>query len=196
LTPAQILAAALDAAGQAGTAHLSLEMRGNGAAAEAAMNMAPHGGSATLTHSSMELNYLVANHDVYLSGNEQFWSPAGPVALDLARVDGRWIWAPADAPRSGSVAGLVGTRSVVDDLLALSGKLTRPSVGARTGTTITLQGTLPRGAINIGAAGGARATLSVSTTAPYYPVRLAYTSLSSVSVVLSFADWGDRAGPS
>jgi hypothetical protein len=196
LTPAQILKTSLAAARQAGSGHLTLVIKGRGATVEFAVNMGAHGGTATFTEGASKLKFLVANHDIYLSGNEQYWSPMGAVDLNLTRLDGRWLWAPADDGSFVGVTGLVSTTAVVDDYLALLGKITGPPSSAHEGSTIALQGLLPS-TNAIDETPGGYATLSVSTTAPYYPTRLVYMwPTGAASVVISFSGWGEKVAPS
>jgi hypothetical protein len=195
MTPAQILNTSLAAARRAGSGHLTLVIDGGGATVDLAVNMGAHGGTATFTEGARKIELLVVNHDIYLNGNEQYWSPTGAVNLNLTRLDGRWLWAPADAGSFAGVTGLVSTTAVVDDYLALVGEITESAPDAPGGSTIALLGALPINAI--GGPPGALATLEVSTAAPYYPTRLSYTSSTGgISVVISFSDWGEKVAPS
>jgi hypothetical protein len=193
MTAAQILGASLAAARQAGSGRLTMVINGGGATVEFAADMGGRGGTTTLTEGSTELEYLVTNHDVYRNGDEQYWSQKGSVALGLTRLDGRWVWTPMGTQGPGAAGASVSTTAVVDDYLALSGPISAPAPAGGPASAMSLQGALPRTAALFEMAPGARATLSVSTTAPYYPTRLSYSwPGGAASVVISFTDWGEQ----
>ena len=93
----------------------------------------------------------------------------------------KWFSDPVSAP---GVRVLFGYSAVSVDLGTLA--LTHPTIASATSTDVTLTGGFPAGGGAPGYLIGESMTLTVSGTAPYYPIRLGFSS----SATETFAGWG------
>jgi hypothetical protein len=187
-SPAQVLSAALAAAGREGGVHVHDVSAGDKQSVVSDYYIGADAGRQVVVSGSSRATILVTGGRGYVRGNAGglglVLGLTGSVAQQLANT---WIsFSPGDAPYAAVVQDDTLSSEITD--LTLTGTLSR-SLGTVAGAAVvSVSGLLPPSAV--GTTSPAPATLAVSR-ASSLPVRLLIHS-SQVTETVTFTDWGSH----
>lgn len=182
----QILQETLDAARQAGSAHVQISGQIGGHTLTAQADIGPNGGAETVQSGTDHAQIIVVGGAGYLNGSYGFLlNDMGVPSAAAASYADKWIAVPDSG---GSQVGLTGP-AVFDDLLPITDPALRPT--ANTGV-VELAGVLPPTAQDVSNPAGAPAVLDVSRSFPYQPVSLTFSDPHGGQYQYVFTAWGEH----
>jgi hypothetical protein len=149
----------------------------------------PNGGVLRASDGASTDEFELTRATVYVRGAAGALVDLGVATGVAKRYADRWVSSPAGStPNIFAIRALLQDRSWLAMLsLAHVVKFTeRPLY-------VSLTGTLPSSAILPAGAAGTRATLTISTSAPYWPLGLYFSSTSGLVATLTFIHWGRAA---
>jgi hypothetical protein len=194
LTGSQLLQRSLEAAGKAGTVHVTAAEDRGGEVVKAAIDLSPSGGTETVSFADQSVEVISVGASVFLRADSAFLSAAlGASGAVASEYSGRWISMPAGTQEPTQTAQQLETPTVINDLLRLVGPISKGTGPAR--GQVTLVGTVANNPFNEGSGAGDRGTLTVSTGAPFLPLALSFSDPENGSTQFAFTDWGERFAP-
>ena len=180
------LNAALEAARQAGTAHIEVTAsNGVGQIMTSQGDFTPGGGRQVVNFGFGNLECVVSDGKGYLRGDYQaLVHLLGISPADATQYADKWI----EGPDNGAF-GLSGD-VVINDLLQLDNPSTNVGAGSA-GNVISITGQTPDGAQSVGSQPGLQATLDVSEASPHYPDSLTVIGQNGTRITYTFSRWGE-----
>lgn len=188
---AQMMHRSLAAAAKAGSAHATVSTSGAGQTVMASIDFSPAGGTETATLGAQTMTVVAVGGMLYMRADPSFLAQTLDVSNAVAsQYGGRWISFPTDDQGLAQMVGQLKTSVVVSDLLTLAGPITK--VGVQRGGRIALQGKLADNSYNDGSGAGDVTTLTVSTSAPFYPLSISYSDPDNGTTEMTFSHWGEH----
>jgi hypothetical protein len=186
--PDQILQASLAAARKADALQLTQSQSAGGQSSTSTVYVGTNGADISTSGAgvAIDVKLVLVNSKVYLKASGLFWS----VLLNSnvnKRLLAHWIVVPPSNADISKLTSGLNLPELVSSLFALRSPISETKSGSA--ATVTLRGTLPDTAINSGDGAGDVATLVVSTTAPFYPVRISFDDKKSGPATMSFSNW-------
>jgi hypothetical protein len=192
--PGQILQASPTAATTADATQLTESAQ----SADSTIYVGPNGANISDTGSGTSVGFDVAivlvNSKIYMKGGGTFWSLLLDSNVSKSPLLAHWIEVPPTNPGVSKLTSGLDMHGLVSSLIALSGPISETSSGSGSAPTVTLQGKLPATPTNLGDGAGDLATLTVSTTAPFYPVGISFQDKQNGSTTISFTSWDKTQG--
>lgn len=192
LTADQVMQKMVTAARHARTAHVEISQNLGGANLYGVMDISNAGGlmSLTATGANGKLEGIAIGDSLYIKGSSDLLSLMGfPDSIGSQYAD-QWISVPTDSPGVRQMAEELQSNVVIDDLLHLSGPLSRTN--SAQGSKVTLTGKVPANQYNDGSGAGDDATLTVSNDAPFVPLSISYADPDNGSTKMTFSHWGEH----
>lgn len=192
LTADQVMQKMLAAAHHARTAHVEIAQSQGGATVRGVMDISPGGGtmSLTATGASGDLQAVAIGDSLYINGSSDLLGLMGFQDSIASQYADQWVSVPTDSPDVRQLAEELQTNVVVDDLLHLSGPLTR--LPGTHGSLVALTGKVPENEYNDGSGAGDAATLTVPNDAPFVPASISYSDPDNGTTSMSFSRWGEH----
>jgi hypothetical protein len=192
LTADQVMQKMVDAAHQAGTAHVEVTGGQGGMSVNGYMDISTRGGTMSLsvTGASGKLQAVAIGDSLYINGSADLLGLMGLPDRIASHYSDQWVVVPTTDPDVRQMAEQLQTNVVVDDLLHLSGPLNR--LAGTQGSKVGMTGSVPDNKYNEGSGAGDAATLEVSNTAPFVPLSMSYSDADNGSTVLTFSRWGEK----
>jgi hypothetical protein len=188
-SPQQILALSLAAARSADASELTEADVAGGVSGTSTIYIGPNGGSIAAASSLAGLGFdlvLVKGH-VYVKAGRSFLSLVVGPTVNKEFV-GRWIEVSASNPEITAVTPRLGLSGIVSGLIALTGPISETAPVSESSATVALQATLPNTPANASFGAEGLATITISTTPPYYPVGVSFHD-ANVAGTISFLTW-------
>jgi hypothetical protein len=189
-SPGQILQASLTAATAADATQLTQSTQ----SADSTIYVGPNGASISDTGSGtsldLDVTIVLVNSEIYMKGGGAFWNLLLDSNVSKSPLLTHWIEVPPSNPDASKLTSSLDMHALVSSLIALSGPISETNSGSGAAATVTLQGKLPATPSNLGDGAGDLAALTVSTTAPFYPVGVSFQDKQNGSTTISFASWG------
>jgi hypothetical protein len=192
-SPGQILRESLAAARKSVSFQLLVSQHEEGQSESVNIYVGPHGATLAESFAGTSVTVAVVTGKTYMLADGPFWDSYLNLDAGTSRFDGDWI----EVPQSGTGIPLLSQYANAGDLLSnfleMTGPITESPLRSPRGTVL-LRGRLPNSTFNDGSGGGILATVSVSTTAPFYPVMVSYADADpqSGSGTYTFSHW-DKA---
>jgi hypothetical protein len=145
----------------------------------------PTGGSVRSSDGGSTSDFELAGNAVYVRGAVDALVNLGVATGVAHRYVDRWVSSPA-----GSLPGISTVRALLEDrtwLAVLS--LTHVAKFTERPLYVSVTGTMPSSALLPAGATRTKATLTISTSAPYWPQSM-YFSTSGLLSTLTFSHWG------
>lgn len=160
-SPAEIVAAAKDAADAASSVHVAGSVVNAGTSIALNMELLTgKGGRGRLSQNGLSFELIAVGGYVYISGNPAFYSHfAGPAAAQL--LQGKWLKAPASSGSFASLGSLTDARKLLDSTLGGHGRLARGATRTIAGQQVVGIKDLTHGGI-----------LYVAATGTPYPIEI------------------------
>jgi hypothetical protein len=176
-SPAEIVAAAREAADEAASVHVSgAFVEGVPLSLDMAL-LAGKGGHGRITQNGLRFELITLGRTVYIKGSSAFFrNIGGPAAARL--LQGKWLKAPAAAGEFAPITSLTDLRKLLDTTLASHGAL---AMGAST----TINGQKVVAVEDLARAG----VLYVAATGKPYPVEVARGGANGGHIV--FDRWNE-----
>jgi hypothetical protein len=170
--PAEIVAAAREAADAANSVHVSGSIVSAGSPITLDLELAGDGGRGTVAENGLSFEVIHVGGTVYIKGSPAFYQHVGGAAA-AQLLHGRWLKAPASTGSFASLASLTDLRRLVDMTLAINGTPTQAG-------TATVSGQKAIGVTDASKSG----TLYVATTGSPYPIAVTEDGASSGRILL------------
>lgn len=176
-TPAEIVAAAKQAADGASSVHVVGSIVAEGAPLTLDLDLVDgRGGRGKLSQNGVSFELIEVGGDIYIKGGAAFYEHMGSAAA-ARLLQGKWLKAPAGSGSFATFGSLTDMRKLLDTMLSSHGALSKGAT-----TTIASQRAIR---ITETTNGG---TLYVATNGKPYPLEL--TKAGSESDKISFENWG------
>jgi hypothetical protein len=185
----QVVQAAATAGRQAGSFEVTVTggaLGGLGGTSGGSVYVGPHDALVTSTSDGVDGPMVLVGGKMYVKESSSIFNSMG-VDGAMSSLAGRWIEFPSVGQPGASFSQFVSAAAFISNLVELRGNLT--TVGSAPGT-VAVRGSLPDTAFNEGAGAGEEATLVVSATAPFVPLRVTVVGATGGSYV--FSHWGER----
>jgi len=189
-SPAQILQMTLAAASTADALHFTEIQSDLGQRSTSTVYIGPNGANIATSDTGVNLaiNLVLVNSKVYLKAGGVFWSVLLGSNVNK-RLLAHWIVVPPSNAEVSKVKSGLDLHSLVSSLIALRSPISDTSSGSGSAATVTLRGTLPDTAINSGDGAGDVASLTISATAPFYPLRISFDDKKNGPATIAFSNW-------
>jgi hypothetical protein len=190
--PHQALSTTVSAATAEGSVHLNGSYSAAGHPTDLDMDVARDGATGRLIAQGGEVQMIVISQTIYLQGSSQYLESLGLTPAQAAHYAGTWISAPAST-RALEPLGALNFANVVDGYIDLVPPLSLSPPAPQATPEALLHGTVPTTSLTAAGYGsGSPATLTVSATSPFLPVRTAFTGATVGSATYTYSLWGEN----
>jgi hypothetical protein len=190
LTAAQILDKSLTAARKAGTVHVADAEGDTKSTRQGSFDLSPNGGTETVTVDGGTAQVIEVGGQLYFQADATYWSSHFDLPKSVTdQLGGKWVNVPTNSDAMKQAAAVLKMPTIVDQLLALSGVISKGPAPAK--DEVALTGTVPFNDFNKDSGAGDSATVVVSAKSPFLPISISFSDPDNGSTTMTFSKWGE-----